>query len=143
MRYLVLALMIALLPLRGWVGDVMATEMASGGAVHQVTEPEIAIETIASHAHAAGAEGHFDNESAAPEQMASLTDCAGHGSDDDHTAAGGHCESCAACQACHTVALSPVTAVASAALTPFAAPLSPVARFASADATQGQKPPIS
>lgn len=30
MRHLILALLIALLPIRGWVGEVMATQMASG-----------------------------------------------------------------------------------------------------------------
>lgn len=39
MRYFVVALLIALLPLRGWIGDAMATEMATmkAGCHEQVT----------------------------------------------------------------------------------------------------------
>ena len=34
MRHIILALMIILLPVRGWVGDVMATEMVSGNGMY-------------------------------------------------------------------------------------------------------------
>jgi hypothetical protein len=135
MRHLVLALMIALLPIRGWVGDVMATEMASP----QAAQLHHATEMVAAHAHATGAEAHFDHESS----VKSPPDCAGHGEGSGSPTADAHCESCAACQACHTVALSPVsTRTASLAVSP-ALPRSPAARFASAIAALGQKPPIS
>lgn len=142
MRHLILALMIALLPIRGWVGDVMATEMASGRTAHIVTGTDNAIETIADHAHTAGAKDNFDHGSAAQQMMVVLTDCEGNGHDSS-PAEHASCEACAACQSCHTVALSPTAAVASPMLTPLASPSSPLARFASADAAQGQKPPIS
>ena len=51
MRFLVVALMIALLPLRGWAGEVMATEMASSQITHQHEQLDDAIELIAGHAH--------------------------------------------------------------------------------------------
>lgn len=139
MRHLVLALMIALLPIRGWVGDVMATEMASShSAVLDATK------IIADHAQPVWAEGHFDPTSAAPEAVVAALDCAGHGGGDSPApASGAHCEVCPACQACHTVALSPAADANAPALTPLPPPHSPVARFASADTAQGHKPPIS
>jgi hypothetical protein len=51
MRPLFLAFMIALLPLRGWVGDVMALEMTSGQPV--------AMQNIATAAYSTGARGIF------------------------------------------------------------------------------------
>ena len=47
MRFLVVALMIALLPLRGWAGEVMATEMASSQITHHHEQLDDAIELIA------------------------------------------------------------------------------------------------
>ena len=139
MRFLLIALMIALLPLRGWVGDVMATEMASNHAV----QSEVAAKLTADHARTAGAEANFDHASAQAEAVSGDADCVGHGAGDSTAAASGHCESCTACQACHTVALSPLAADATPMLSPLAPPHSPVARFASADAALGKKPPIS
>lgn len=139
MRHLVLALMIALLPIRGWVGDVMATEMASPKA----TQPANATKMVAAHAHGAGAEGHFDHVSADAPAAQPAPDCAGHGAGDSSPAADAHCESCTACQACHTVALSPLIPALHAATAAPALPRSPAAHFASAPAALGQKPPIS
>lgn len=138
MRHLVLALMIALLPIRGWVGDVMATEMASTMA----TQPENATKMVAAHAHAAGAEGQLGPEMAHQQAAATMPDCPGHG-DAPAPAAHASCDACQACQACHTVALSPPAASAVPLLTALTPPHSPVARFASADMAPGQKPPIS
>ncbi|WP_395058662.1 hypothetical protein [Polaromonas sp.] len=138
MRHLILALMIALLPIRGWIGDVMATEMAS-------SSPAVSVATkiIADHTLSVWADGHFDHSSGAAGPVAAAPDCAGHGNGDSPVpASSAHCEVCPACQACHTVALSP-TAIATAPVqAPLPPPHSPVARFASADMAQGQKPPI-
>jgi len=118
--------MIILLPLRSWVGDVMATEMVSSGAMHQQT---------ATHA---GAE---------PTLQAELTraapDCAGHGAPEGTPEANAHCATCTVCQACHTVALVPEATQSAAVLPPPAMPYSPAAVFASALVALGQKPPIS
>lgn len=130
--------MIALLPLRGWVGDVMATEMASNHA----SPSQVATEIVANYAHAAGDGAHFDHASAQTEPVQATLDCTGHGAG-DNTTANGHCDSCTACQACHTVTLSPQATDAAPVLSPLAPPHSPVAQFASADAALGQKPPIS
>ncbi len=142
MRHLMLALMIALLPLRGWVGDAMATEMASGMVA--AAGPH----TSASHPHAGGAEAgtHDHMTMDSPEHMA-MPDCAGHGalagSAQDNVSHDDHCGSCDSCQTCHTVALfDGAGASASTWPTPMA-PASIEARFISADAALNQKPPIS
>ena len=150
MRHLMLALMIVLLPLRGWVGDAMATGMATGMATNMATgllnqsvqHPLNAIKSIAGHTHAAGAESHLDHQTAAHEPAQSTHDCAGHvaaqGTDTDD-----HCSTCGACQACHTVALSPPGAELNVCFS--AATVSPTGTtpFTSAAAALGQKPPIS
>jgi hypothetical protein len=140
--------MIFLLLLRGLVGDAMATGMAAG----HLQQLAHATEFVAVHAHESRADGHFDHDMAM-EPAASMThsatppDCAGHaaGQTSDPMApdATGHCDSCAACQACNTVALSPLTTRTTSLTIPPALPHSPAARFASAVAALGQKPPIS
>lgn len=142
MRHLVLALMIALLPIRGWVGEVMATEMATEMASSRSAQPEFAIKNIAAHAQRTGAEGHFGHQSADAMPATAMADCADHGD-----AAGADtapsCDACASCQACHTVALSPAGVHASPGVTAQTPRPTLVARFASADMAPGHKPPIS
>ena len=142
--------MIFLLLLRGWTGDAMATVMAAG----QLHAPSFATEIIAVNAHETRADGHSSHRTvglAANEPRAHLTapsfDCSGHAagqaSDPITQEAGGHCESCAACQACHTIALSTLVCRTASAAVPPALPQSPAVRFASAVAALGKKPPIS
>jgi hypothetical protein len=143
MRHLLLVLMIALLPVRGWIGDAMATGMAAGHLQHQ----QAATEFIAVHAHETGADEHFDHAMPAPEAMhaeAAAPDCAdraSHGKNDH--AADAHCDSCAACQACHTVALSPAAAGLNPVFQALTLRRPAPDQFASADAALRQKPPIS
>lgn len=139
MRHLLLALMIVLLPLRGWMGDAMATEMASGAAVHLQT----ATKKVADHVHQAGAAPHFDHVSSQAEAPSAESDCSGHDAANGTSVADTHCATCTVCQACHTVALSPAAAHGVAVLSPPALQHSPAAQFASAVAALGQKPPIS
>ena len=126
MRHLVLALMIVLLPLRGWAGDAMATQMASHA---------IAIESAS-----------FDHQNQALDTPQAIHDCheqAAGGLEADHTANNDHCGTCQACQACHTVALSPSALKITTSFTsPHLRPVK-VAAFTSAAAALGQKPPIS
>jgi hypothetical protein len=138
MRHLVLALLIALLPIRGWIGEVMATGMASSRVAHSA----LAIENGATHVDRERAAGHFSHEVAPSESAAAMPDCPGHG-DAPVPASHVSCDSCQACQACHTVGLSPPLTSPVPLLTPLAPPHSAVARFASADMAPGQKPPIS
>ena len=123
MRYLVVALMIFLLPLRGWTGDAMATHMA----ITAVTA--VSSETGATHTH----------------EKSALTDCAGHqgsGQADSSVLKSANGETCQACQACHTVALSSNIAADSVLFVAPSPPLVTAAQFTSADTALGQKPPI-
>jgi hypothetical protein len=124
-----LILVIALLPLRGWVGEAMAGQM--------LAQHLPATETIAVGAHAERAAGSLEPEARAP-------DC-------NHGAAGsslpadsgeGTCASCTQCLACSALVL-PVTAAAVPAIAAHAQPLSCGERFASAPAAPLLKPPIS
>ncbi len=151
MHLFVLALMMVLLPLRGWTGDAMAVSMAAQ-QMHQTSgAPQIAEEHRGHQGHDnhEGLSGHATHE-APTEVTASKADCLSHvdcdqmhdaGHSADHGA--GSCESCSACQACHNVALM----AASDGLTPRLSAVwtpTPVADpFASADAAHDQKPPIS
>jgi uncharacterized protein YoaH (UPF0181 family) len=137
MRHWLLILMIALLPARGWIGDAMATGMAAGHA------QQIAAKTIAINPHGQRAESHFEHDVSTSEVAQAVPDCAGHASSDTPTAADAHCESCSACQACHTLALSPATVDSLPVFQAFHPSPAAVPRFASAEAALGQKPPIS
>lgn len=135
MRVLLLALMIALLPVRGWVGDAMATGMAAGQLQYQ---PEAA-KSIASHAHETGMQAHFNHEAAAQ----AVTDCASHAAGGTSHTADTHCGSCSVCQACQTVALSTMAPDLTPVVHRFTRPRAVAPQFASAEAALGQKPPIS
>lgn len=139
MRRLLLILMIALLPLRGWAGDAMATGMAAG-QMAQMQQTHVATENIAAHAHAASEKAHFDYDIAAPHTGPMAADCAGHGADDGDAS---HCDTCSACQACHAVALAHSGHKVPSTFQAFALPHSAADQFASADAALRQKPPIS
>ena len=157
MRALLFAFMIALLLLRGWAGDAMASEMALAPLQHPHPHPAsqpqpqpFAPETIAVHAHGASVNARLDLSfftPAAPGALQATPDCAGHAAngapDGAAPAAHGSCPSCDACQACHSAALIPACVSASPAFGPRIQPPAPTARFASADAAPGQKPPIS
>lgn len=127
MRHLFLALMIVLLPLRGWAGDVMAAQMSSTAlaqtelAAHHMTHG-----TPADHA-----------------TMALHADCAGHEAADGHAGAPENCGTCTACQLCHTVALTPPFPHPAPASLTAGQPQAPHPHFASAERAPGLKPPIS
>lgn len=143
MRVLLLALMIALLPVRGWIGDAMATGMATGMAAGQLQHPPEAAKSIASHAHETGMQAHFDHEAVAPAAAQAVTDCASHASDGTSHTADTHCGSCSVCQACQTVALSTMAPDLTPVVHRFTRPRAVAPQFASAEAALGQKPPIS
>lgn len=125
MRVLLLALMITLLPLRSWVGDVMAMEQVS-----------------AAMGHAHGAAPSADHHDRAP--------CQGHDGgphatpamDHDSPHADGDCASCTACQICHAVALAGMPTPALATALPASAPHTQAVLHASAERAPGFKPPI-
>lgn len=125
MRTWLLILMIALLPIRGWVGNAMAGELLS----HRVAAGAVAI----AHAHH-GAGLHQDCMTHAQ----SPADTAAKAQPDTSTTS-----SCASCQVFSAVAL--VFADAMPRVASFQSPRPPPAeaRFASADRAPGFKPPIS
>ena len=132
-RILSIALLVALLPLRGWMGDAAAVEAA------------FAAKITATQVNFAGTSGSLTSEPA----MANMPDCPGRalmqaqvGNDADVGADAG-CPGCNHCQLCQISAMLPVT-VQHAITTAFSAPpLGFRAAFASADAVPGFKPPIS
>ena len=137
MRYLVLVLMIALLPLRGWAGEVMATQMAASA---------VAIEAGASDAHEIGGKASFIHQKQMFESSNVTSDCheqlSSH-QDTSNATNSEHCATCPACQVCHTVALSLPSLDVTIS---FASPQlgqSSASTFTSADAALGQKPPIA
>lgn len=117
MRHWFLVLMIALLPLRGWVGDAMAMDMLSAP----------------SHNMAALS---ADSGHPCPDHTVGAT--ADHGTQDSHSE-----HSHTACDVCN----GPALALASATLQPLPAMHSlrarPAEHFASSEARRGVKPPIS
>ena len=144
MRQLLLILMIALLPMRGWVGDVMAMEMSA--------QKLVAITLVANNAHPTRATGQFNGEN----MPAAQGECAEHAgnaaihstsvadaasSADDATS--GHCNTCAVCEICHSVALHNAMASNPPDFIPHTLPSIGSTRFASALSALGQKPPIS
>ena len=138
MRHLFLIIMIALLPLRGWVSDAMATGMVTA-QVQQQTAAKI----VVTHAHEAGVQAHQDMEVVVADASQTAADCSDHAAGGADHAADTHCNSCSVCQACHTVVLSPTPTDGSTAFNPRTLPSAVVAQFASAEAALGQKPPIS
>ena len=137
MRLLLVAIMIVLLPVRGWVGDVMATRMAAPVALQQATGAS----TTGTHVHAATDAAH-DHSAQPVAALPATSDCADHagaGSLSENSA----CKSCVVCQVCNTVALELSTAYFSGHLLALWVPPSAAPRFASADRALGLKPPIS
>jgi hypothetical protein len=130
MRVFLVALMIAMLPLRGWMGDAMAIGMAGQ---HQ----EVAAAPM-EHGMAAA---HEDCAGMAPATLTPApTDESAAGS---MAGASDDCESCSACQVCNSVALATDSPAALALSAPQASPVSVLAQFASFYPQRGHKPPIS
>jgi hypothetical protein len=140
--------MIALLPLRGWVGDAMATQMAVSAHVQQ----EIATESIAGHAHHSGAAAHLHgnslsdvkhalNAGAVPDCHTQLLLASAKAVEDNPVQ--GHCDTCTSCQACFFVALVAQSATQQTNPAPHGVPHACGSIFTSAEPAQGFKPPIT
>ena len=137
MRRWFFVLMVLLLPLRAWVGDAMAMQMALPGQ----------------HAPAAGAMQHLGVDSAlahapyAQVDSVALTAAADCGGRSDAQQSSGeeleaaHCEACAKCQTCHTIAVLLPEMLAAHLLSPSSPPAS-MQTFASADRALLFEPPI-
>lgn len=134
MRHFIFALMIVLLPLRGWAGDAMATQMASA---------TVATESVAVHAHIMGSTATIDPKSQVmPDCHETVSGQPDSGKSASHKTGNDHCGACLACQACHTVALLPaLLEVPTVLVSPQLRPARTA--FTSAAAALGQKPPIA
>ena len=148
MRRLLLILMIALLPVRGWVGDVMAMDMA----MEIVAQKLVTIELVANNVHSTRATGQFNGEN----RPAAQGECAEHaanalihstsvadGASSADDATSGHCNTCGVCEICHTVAMANPMASNPPDFIPHTLPSIGSTRFASALTALSQKPPIS
>ena len=133
MRYLLIALMIVLLPLRGWAGNAMAVDMA----VQQV----LVAQSSAANTVAMAAESVMPAD--CPMHTQAVVDKALDGKTDPAGAAKGHCHSCDTCQLCLTMASWTNIAWPADTVTRPAAPLLVGNDFRSADTAASFKPPIS
>ncbi|HMS27852.1 MAG TPA: hypothetical protein PKC80_10840 [Burkholderiaceae bacterium] len=136
MRRVVFIMMIALIPFRGWLGEAMATQMASE-LVHQ-TQTQITINNIAPQAintpHTA--ENHHN-------MVASKPACAmHHASADTDSQTPAKKATCDNCQACHANGLVAHMPRIAHIATQHGAPVSPHIIYASATPTRAQKPPL-
>ena len=120
MRSFIFILMIVLLPLRGWMGEAMATEMATMNMIAKQT-----MNTLAA------ADSSLEN---------SVSDC------DMHKTKGAELTtakpSCNCCQACHATGMATTVEINSFDKIHYAQPLVQAHTYASASLALGQKPPI-
>jgi hypothetical protein len=118
-RVVLILLLVALLPLRTWAADAMALHMAQ--RVHAGGVVDAAVTTVAhANCHEAQADATADGP-ASPDP----------------------CTTCAACQACFTVALVMPASQHIAQTLAHSPPHTGSAQFTSAWIALGQKPPIS
>ena len=123
MRRFIFILMIALLPLRGWIGEAMATEMAAMNTIATQAVNRLVIANLA-----------IEN---------SMTDCDMHNGKKPDMASHTNTKlSCNHCQACHATGLLGTVQTISSDIVHYAQPLAKTSQFASANIAQSQKPPI-
>ena len=137
MRRFFLLLMIALLPLRSWAGDVMALSMSAPTpalAVSMATQTLTAPPVVA----------------LAQQASADMKDCPGHSDSSSETALAGAaavddgpCKTCVSCQICHSMVLVNVDVAALAAQDANRLKSPSAVSFASAALADSVKPPIS
>jgi hypothetical protein len=123
MRRFIFILMIALLPLRGWMGEALATEMS-------------AMYLIANQATNTPAKADIGKNT-------SMSDCDMHKAANPHTTGTSETKStCTHCQACHATGLVSTVQIVSIEQVQYAPPLAQNSQFASANIAHSQKPPI-
>lgn len=141
MRHLLLALMIVLLPLRGWVGDAMAMQLLPGTTqAPQHTLHSMAHSSATMTAH--GAEAHAHPAARAQGNCPDHATMTQAPAEQSQQADSGDCSTCVACQICHSVALTPVTLHLGASLLPASPPAASSHAYFSAERALGFKPPI-
>lgn len=135
--------MLVLLPLRGWMGDAMATSMAitelrassNSASIGVVDANKLSKSQVKEVVQVQSSSGHATFVS---------PDCEGHTSFDQVSLdEADHCTPCSACGACHAASIS-TTASTWAAMVHVASLMTwPVDAYFSADEVSRQKPPIS
>ena len=128
-RFFIL-LMIALLPLRTWAGDVMTLEMAVG-QLASVTQTS---STMAHDCHGHNAELSY---------AGSADSVVANVSESTESISDGRCDTCGTCQLCHSVALADFSFSGVPSLSAPSFLSSDSTGFASATRALNLKPPIS
>lgn len=129
MRRWLLVFLVLLLPLRGWVGEAMA-----GQVLHERMAQVQLADAAAVHAQRAAQHHHHDGEGA-PHAHHGLV------APGDAATAHGDCGTCASCQVCSSVALSPSVPVIAAGGFSQPRPETPQRAYTSAEAVLAFKPP--
>ena len=137
MRHLLLALMIALLPVRGWMGNAMAVNMAMQQALMTQSSTEDA--TPASGGNAASQAAAAMPEDC-PMGAQNQDGKSVEGEQAGETVASCNCNSCELCLALATFTFPTMATVT---FTPHAEPPSHGSRFSNAERVFSLKPPIS
>ena len=128
MRYLVIALMIVLLPLRGWAGNAMAVDMATQQVLMMQDSAASTAAKLAASSMPADCQMH---------------DQAVDDKTDQVSRASAHCHSCDTCQLCLALASWTHPDWRAAANGRPGTPLLAASGFRSADTAASFKPPIS
>lgn len=133
--------MILLLPLRGLMGDAMATQMLAPAMLGQSAMAD----GSGAHHHVKEATAHSHAEGVKLAAASAVRDCLDHASVGQFSSLdGSDCKSCPACQACNIVAFFMPDTTASFVLpVPLEKQQSAMSRFTSADPALSVKPPIS
>jgi hypothetical protein len=138
MRRCLYILLILMLPLRGWMGDAMAMQMA-----FPASAPHAVMAGGQAQSKLAGEQAHVHHVSTVMQMGFDV--CGGHGAADDpgNRDETSHCGECALCQTCHTVAVLRVADISDAGLQRPAVPRLAAPGFTSADRALVLKPPTS
>lgn len=142
MRVLLIVLMMALAPLRGWTGDAMAITMVSQqiSTVSHARPASIQVAGAESTAEDAARESHTDCLGhGAPAEVA----VAPHGDDASDDTSALQCPTCSFCQACSSPGLAVVATLVEPVRVVHGVPQSAGTLFTSAERAPGFKPPIS
>jgi hypothetical protein len=133
MRRWLLILVVLLLPLRGWMGHAMAGQVPAHAPVGVHSHaPAVEHGARAAQGHDCGDHAHAS--AVAPQQAQPAADTASPQAEAD-------CPTCALCQACSSVALSPASACPAAMVFSHPRPHTAHAAFASAEPAHFFKPP--
>lgn len=147
MRILLIAIMLVLLPLRGWVGNAMAVTMAAPGPMQTVATEAVLDCHGMDEAEAQDTHGDPMMQAHAAHDMqgAASNTADAHAVEHGNAGHGGgaSCSTCSFCQMCHTVALAAPVSAVPGAQSHGALPLASLPADLSATPLPGFKPPIS